>query len=126
MEFDAHARAHLDFCSGPRDRQKDQRHTLETGRHIPIHCVAPTYHVTNCEACPDFKLEWLCQACKEKKGWVKPDGDEDDEDNYVDADDDLSDATTPSQPQLNVVRQQNGTWLKIVTQAPTTSSIACH
>jgi hypothetical protein len=51
----------------------------------------------------------LRQACEEIKGLVDPDVDGDDEENIVDADDDLFDSISPSQTQLTAAKQRHGT-----------------
>jgi hypothetical protein len=65
--------------------------------------------IANRQAYPGFKVRWLRQARKEIKGLVDPDVDDADEDNIVDADDDLFDSIAPSPTQLTAARQIHGT-----------------
>jgi hypothetical protein len=66
--------------------------------------------IANRQAYPGFKVRWSRQARKEtRKGQVDPDVDDDDEDNIVDADDDLFDSIAPLQTQLTAAKQKHGT-----------------
>jgi hypothetical protein len=61
------------------------------------------------QAYPGLKVRWLRQAREEIKGLVDPDVDGGNEDNIVDADDDLFDSIAPSRTQLTAARQIHGT-----------------
>jgi hypothetical protein len=66
--------------------------------------------IANHQAYPgDIKARWLRQACEEIKGLVDPDVDDADEENIIDADDDLFDSIAPSQTQLTAVKKVHGT-----------------
>jgi hypothetical protein len=65
--------------------------------------------IANRQAYLGFKVRWLRQACTEIKGLVDPDVDDADEDNIVDADEDLSDSIALSQTQLTAAKQVHGT-----------------
>jgi hypothetical protein len=61
------------------------------------------------QAYPGFKVRWLRQAREEIKELVDPDVDGDNEENILDADDDLFDSIAPSPTQLTAARQIHGT-----------------
>jgi hypothetical protein len=65
--------------------------------------------IANRQTYPGFKVRWLRQAREQINGLVDPDVDDADEDNIVDADDDLFDSVAPSQTQLTAAKQVHGT-----------------
>jgi hypothetical protein len=65
--------------------------------------------IANRQAYPGFKVRWLRQARTEIKGLVDPDVDDEDEDNVVDAYDNLFDSIAPSQTHLTAAKQVHRT-----------------
>jgi hypothetical protein len=65
--------------------------------------------IANRQAYPGFKVRWLRQASEQINGLVDPDVDDANEDNIVDADDDLFDSVAPAQTQLTAAKQVHGT-----------------
>jgi hypothetical protein len=75
------------------DKHTEDKHWTQAGiSRFNALCQAI---IANRQAYPGFKARWLRQARKETKGQVDPDVDDDDEDNIVDADDDLFDSIAP-------------------------------
>lgn len=65
--------------------------------------------VADRQAYPDFKVRWLRQARTEINGKVNRDIDDDDEEDIVDANDDLFASIAPPQRQLTNAAQRHGT-----------------
>jgi hypothetical protein len=69
------------------DKHTKDKHWTQAG--IARFNVLRQAIISNHQAYAGFKVRWLRQACKEKRGQVDQDVDDVDEDKVVDADDDL-------------------------------------
>jgi hypothetical protein len=107
VELDCLPPVHPDFESRPSDRKNTEDKCWTQAGICQFNALRQAI-ITNRQAYPGFKVRWLRQARTEIKGLVDPDVDDNNEDNIVDADDNLFDSIASSQTQLTAAKQVHG------------------